>query len=42
MLQDVVLKQKLEKEQLLSLPYIERTKDYFGKKWLDSNLIKVV
>lgn len=42
MLQDVVLKQKLEKEQLLSLQYVTRTKDHFGKKWLDSNLIKVV
>lgn len=42
MLNNIVLKQKLEKEQLLSLPYVVRTKDHFGKKWLDSNLIKVV
>lgn len=42
MLTDIVLKQKLEKERLLALQYIERTKDHFGKKWLDSNLIKVV
>ncbi|MEK6552765.1 MAG: ATP-binding protein [Bacteroidota bacterium] len=42
MLKDIVLKQKLEKEQLLSLPYVARTKNYFGKKWLDSKLIKVV
>lgn len=42
MLDDIVLKQKMEKEQLLSLNYVPRTKDHFGKKWLDSNLIKVV
>ncbi len=42
MLKNIVLKQKLGKEQLLSLPYVTRTKDSFGKKWLDSNLIKVV
>ena len=42
MLNNIVLKQKLEKEHLLSLPYVVRTKDPFGKKWLDSNLIKVV
>ena len=42
MLKDVVNNQKLQKEQLLSLQYIERTKGPFAKKWLDSNLIKVV
>lgn len=42
MLSNIVLKQKQEKEQLLLLPYVTRTKDHFGKKWLDSNLIKVV
>jgi len=42
MLNNIVLKQKLEKEQLLLLPYVTRTKDHFGKKWLGSNLIKVV
>ncbi len=42
MLNNIVLKQKQEKEHLLSLPYVERTKDSFGKKWLDSKLIKVV
>lgn len=26
----------------MSLQYVVRTKDHFGKKWLDSNLIKVV
>lgn len=42
MLKDIVLNQKLEKEESLTLQYIKRTKDSFGKKWLDSNLIKVV
>ena len=42
MLKTAVLKQKLEKEQLLLLSYVTRTKDHFGKKWLDSKLIKVV
>lgn len=42
MLNNIVLKQKKEKEQLLSIPYVARTRDSFGKKWLDSNLIKVV
>jgi len=42
MLKSTVLKQKGEKERLLSLPYIERTKEKEAKKWLDSDLIKVV
>lgn len=41
-LKDIVSGQKLQKEQLLTLSYIDRTKEPFGKKWLDSNLIKVV
>ena len=41
-LKDVVSSQKLQKEQLLTFSYIDRTKEPFGKKWLDSNLIKVV
>ena len=41
-LKDLVFGQKLQKEQLLTLPYISRTKEPFGKKWLDSNLMKVV
>ena len=41
-LKEIVSNQKLQKEQLLTLPYIERTKEPFGKKWLDSDLIKVV
>lgn len=42
MLKDIVVKQKHEKEQLLLLRYVPRTKDHVGKQWLDSNLIKVV
>jgi len=42
MLKSVVLKQKQEKERLLSLPYIEREKEKEAKKWLESDLIKVV
>lgn len=42
MLRDVILKQQEEKEELLSLPYIRRTQEHFGKKWLFSKLIKVV
>ncbi|MDO8552002.1 MAG: ATP-binding protein [bacterium] len=42
MLKDIVSNQKLQKEQLLTLSYIRRTKEPFAKKWLDSDLIKVV
>lgn len=42
MLKDVVLRQKQQKEQLLALAYINRTKESFARKWLDSNLIKVI
>jgi hypothetical protein len=42
MLKDIVLKQKQEKERFLTLKYVERTKSNFAKKWLDSDLIKVV
>ena len=42
MLKDIVLKQKLKKEELLKSQYVDRTKEPFAKKWLDSNLIKVV
>ncbi len=41
-LKDIVSSQKQQKEQFLTLSYIDRTKEPFGKKWLDSNLIKVV
>ncbi len=42
MLKEIVSNQKLQKEQLLALQYIDRTQESFGEKWLDSDLIKVV
>lgn len=42
MLKNIVLKQKQEKTLLLNCQYLERTKYSSAKKWLDSNLIKVV
>lgn len=42
MLKKIVSDQKLQKEQLLTLQYIERDQEPFAKKWLDSTLIKVV
>ena len=42
MLKNIVLKQKSEKERLLSFSYIKRTKTDEAKKWLDSDLIKVI
>jgi len=42
MLKATVFKQKQDKERLLSLPYIERTKEKDTRKWLSSDLIKVI
>jgi len=42
MIRDTVLKQKQEKERLLPLSYIERAKEKETRKWLSSDLIKVV
>jgi len=42
MLKATVSKQKQDKERLLSLPYIERTKEKDAQKWLSSDLIKVI
>lgn len=42
MLKATVSKQKQDKERLLSLPYVERTKEKDAKKWLSSDLIKVI
>ena len=42
LLKTIVSKQKTEKETLLSFPYIERARAEKGKKWLSSDLIKVV
>ncbi|MBP6944628.1 ATP-binding protein [Patescibacteria group bacterium] len=42
MLKSTVAKQKQDKERLLSLPYIERSKEKDTQKWLSSDLIKVI
>jgi predicted AAA+ superfamily ATPase len=42
MLKTTILRQKQEKERLLALPYIKRDKFDDAKKWLESDLIKVV
>ncbi|MCL4392572.1 ATP-binding protein [Patescibacteria group bacterium] len=42
MLKDIVLRQKIKKEEFLKLKYVNRTKEPFAKKWLNSSLIKVV
>lgn len=42
MLKNIVLKQKLKKQELLKSRYVDRTKEPFAKKWLGSNLIKVI
>ncbi len=41
-LKDIVSRQKIKKEELLTLPYLDRTQAPFGRKWIDSSLIKVV
>ncbi len=42
MLKATVFKQKDDRDRLISLPYIERTKEKDMKKWLSSDLIKVI
>lgn len=42
MLRDIVLKQKESKDELLAGKYVERNKNPYGRKWLDSGLIKVI
>lgn len=42
LLKTIVSKQSKEKDSLLSLAYVERTKARQGKKWMSSTLIKVV
>ncbi|KKS37152.1 MAG: hypothetical protein A3G49_03705 [Candidatus Sungbacteria bacterium RIFCSPLOWO2_12_FULL_41_11] len=42
LLKTIVSKQQSEKETLLNLPYVERAKAEQGKKWVSSDLIKVV
>ena len=42
MLKELVLKQKSERDRLLSMSYVERDKKMEARKWLHSDLIKVV
>jgi len=42
MIKEIVLRQKFEKEQLLKVNYVEREKTEFAKKWINSNLVKVI
>lgn len=42
MYKNIILKQKLEKERLVSLPYVTRSKINETNKWLKTDLIKVV
>jgi predicted AAA+ superfamily ATPase len=42
MLDAIVYRQKRELERLMKLPYIERRELKKAKKWLSTNLIKVI
>lgn len=42
MLKTIVLRQKKEKETFLKGKYVKRNKEEFARKWIDSDLIKVV
>lgn len=42
MLKSTISKQKDDKERLLSLPYVERSRQKYAQKWLSSDLIKVI
>ena len=42
MLKSTVFKQKEDRDRLMALPYIERTKEKDMEKWLSSDLIKVI
>jgi predicted AAA+ superfamily ATPase len=42
MYKNIILKQKLEKERLVSLSYVDRDKKSEADKWLKTDLIKVV
>lgn len=42
MLKSTVLKQKNDKDRLLAMPYIQRSKEKDIKKWLSSDLIKAI
>ena len=42
MIREIVLRQKFEKEHLLKLEYVEREKLGLAKKWVNSDLVKVI
>lgn len=42
MIQNIILQHKKEKELLISKPYISREKLNFAKKFLETDLIKVI
>jgi len=42
MLKSTVFKQKDDRDRLLAMPYIERSKEKDSQKWLSSDLIKVI
>jgi predicted AAA+ superfamily ATPase len=42
MLKDTISKQKQDKDRLLLLPYVERIKEKDARKWMSSDLIKVI
>ncbi len=42
MLKNTIIKQKGDRDRLMSLPYVERTQEKKAQKWMSSDLIKVI
>ena len=42
MLKNTIIKQKGDRDRLMSLPYIERSREKKAQKWMSSDLIKVI
>ncbi|HEY4515665.1 MAG TPA: ATP-binding protein [Candidatus Paceibacterota bacterium] len=42
MLKNTIIKQKGDRDRLMSLPYVERTQEIRAQKWMSSDLIKVI
>lgn len=42
MLKNTIIKQKGDRDRLMSLPYVERTQEARAQKWMSSDLIKVI
>ncbi|MEF3245493.1 MAG: ATP-binding protein [Caldisericaceae bacterium] len=42
MIRELILRQKFEKERFITSDYIEREKIDFAKRWLESDLVKVI